>query len=80
MPQPSRQPAPGGVPAWLPWAAAPIFFLLPLGGCGLALSTRPAVVAATPAAGGTADEPPLVPVVPVATVATVATVVTTARR
>jgi len=35
------------------------------------------VVAATPAAGGTADEPPLVPV---ATVATVATVVTTARR
>lgn len=74
MPQPSRQPAPGGVPAWLPWAAAPIFFLLPLGGCGLALSTRPAVVAATPAAGGTADEPPLVPV------ATVATVVTTARR
>lgn len=74
MPQPSRQPVPGGVPAWLPWAAAPVFFLLPLGGCGLALSTRPAVVAATPAAGGTAVEPPLVPV------ATVATVVTTARR
>ena len=74
MPQPSRPPVTGGVPAWLPWVAAPVFFLLPLGGCGLAISTRPVVVAAAPAAGRPAVEPRLVPV------ATVATVMTTTRR
>ncbi|MGB8853624.1 MAG: hypothetical protein WCC69_08670 [Pirellulales bacterium] len=24
------------VPVWLPWLAAPLFMLLPIGGCGLA--------------------------------------------
>lgn len=33
------------VPVWLPWLAAPLFMLLPIGGCGLATRLhRPAAV------------------------------------
>ena len=27
---------PRSVPVWLPWLAAPLFMLLPIGGCGVA--------------------------------------------
>lgn len=61
------------VPVWLPWLAAPLFMLLPIGGCGLAARLhRPAAaqVAVRPETAPTGlHAVPLVPiprVVPVA--------------
>jgi hypothetical protein len=60
-------PAPARfVPVWLPWLAAPLFMLLPIGGCGLATRIyRPAAteVAVHPQAAPAG--PHLVPLVPI---------------
>jgi hypothetical protein len=58
-------------PVWLPWITAPLFFLLPIGGCGIASVRRPAIDVA-----GAAE--PLLPG-PVAPAATMVTVATAAR-
>jgi hypothetical protein len=55
-------------PVWLPWVSAPLFFLLPIGGCGAAaVARRPA----PPASAAAAD--PLPGPAPVATMVTVLT-------
>jgi hypothetical protein len=59
----SRQP-----PVWLPWVSAPLFFLLPIGGCGVAATAR-----RHPAADTAAAAHPLPGPVPVATMMTVLT-------
>lgn len=53
---------------WLPWLAAPAFFLLPIGGCGAMAMVRRPAVAATPTLPG-----------PAAPVTTVVAVMPTAR-
>ena len=58
-------------PVWLPWVLAPVFLLLPLGGCGLSVALRRPQAAAQ-AAGQPED-------LPVGTVATVATVMPAGR-
>lgn len=58
-------------PVWLPWVTAPLFFLLPIGGCGVAATRRPPLDVATVAA-------PVLPG-PVAPAATMVTVATAAR-
>lgn len=61
---------PRSAPVWLPWLAAPLFMLLPIGGCGLAARLhRPAAaqVAAWPQA--TPSPPAAVPLVPITRVA-----------
>jgi len=53
------------VAVWAPWLAAPLFALLPIGGCGLAGGLRPA------AAGPQTDAASLAaPVTPVVTIVT----------
>lgn len=55
-------------PVWLPWVTAPLFFLLPIGGCGIAATRRPPLDVAS------APEPVLPgPVEPVATMVTAMT-------
>lgn len=53
--------APSVAAVWAPWLAAPLFALLPIGGCGLAGGLRPAT-ARTRATPGPAA--PVVTVVP----------------
>jgi hypothetical protein len=63
-PAASRGPA---APVWLPWLFAPVFLMLPLGGCGLAANLRrpPAAVAEAPPLPG--------PAAPATTIVTVVT-------
>ncbi|MFM9057827.1 MAG: hypothetical protein ACKOSQ_01650 [Planctomycetaceae bacterium] len=63
--QPNPSTTSSCVAVWAPWLAAPLFALLPIGGCGLAGGLRPAAAQA-PAATVTA----LVPAAPVMTVVT----------
>lgn len=63
--------SPGQVSVWLPWVAAPLFFLLPIGGCGVAGAARRPAIAADVA------EAPLPG--PADRVATMVTVVTPSR-
>ena len=42
----ARKPSAAAV--WAPWLAAPLFALLPIGGCGLAGGLRPATAQARP--------------------------------
>lgn len=37
-----------GLPLWLPWIAAPVFMLLPIGGCGVADAVQRGGLAAVP--------------------------------
>lgn len=61
---------PRSVPVWLPWLAAPLFMLLPIGGCGLAARIhRPA--AAQMAVRPRVDHARVVPLVPITRVVTV---------
>jgi hypothetical protein len=60
------------VPVWLPWLAAPLFLLLPIGGCGLAARIhRPAAAQMAarpqpaPAGSGLVPLMPITQVVPV---------------
>jgi len=64
----ARRPRPWQPPVWLPWVSAPVFFLLPIGGCGVAAAAR-----RPPAPTATADTPPLPGPAPVATMVTVVT-------
>lgn len=52
----------GGAAVWVPWLAAPLFALMPIGGCTLADNYRKATIQAAAA--------PVVPMVPVAAVVT----------
>ena len=62
-----RDARPSRAPVWLPWLCAPLFQLLPIGGCGAA-----AAVLRRPLQETAAWEPPLPgPEAPVATVATI---------
>lgn len=63
-PSVARQPSAAAV--WAPWLAAPLFALLPIGGCGLAGGLQPATAQAPPAPVTGADGPdaPIVTVVP----------------
>ncbi|MBU6310179.1 MAG: hypothetical protein KJS77_10585 [Planctomycetes bacterium] len=65
---PSPRPRSWQPPVWLPWLSAPAFFLLPIGGCGVAAAAR-----RPPAAASTAAIPPLPGPAPVATMVTVVT-------
>lgn len=56
---PSTDRDPPNVALWAPWLAAPLFALLPIGGCGLAAGPRSA--AAHPPAASV----PMAPVAPV---------------
>lgn len=58
---------PWQTPVWLPWVSAPLFFLLPIGGCGVAATAR------RPPAATAAAAHPLPGPVPVATMMTVLT-------
>jgi hypothetical protein len=57
-------PPPRQAPVWLPWLAAPAFFLMPIGGCGGMAAIRRQTIASAPVLPG--------PAVPLATVVTVA--------
>lgn len=58
---------PRSAAVWLPWVAAPAFFLLPIGGCGaMALARRPAVAAAPTLPGPAAPVTTVVAVMPTA--------------
>ncbi|MFM7243138.1 MAG: hypothetical protein ACKO40_03050 [Planctomycetaceae bacterium] len=62
---PPSQPRPAAV--WLPWIAAPAFFLLPIGGCGgMAVLRRQVTAAAVPLPGPAAPMTTVVAVVPTA--------------
>ena len=65
-----RQPAsrPWQPPVWLPWVSAPLFFLLPIGGCGVAAAAR-----RPPAIASSAAAHPFPGPAPVATMVTVVT-------
>ena len=53
------------VAVWAPWLAAPLFALLPIGGCGLAGGLRPATAQApSAAASGRVPAGPVVTIVP----------------
>jgi len=58
-------PTPSAAAVWAPWLAAPLFALLPIGGCGLAGGIRPAV-ARRPAVAASAPVPdaPVVTILP----------------
>lgn len=56
---------PSAAAVWAPWLAAPLFALLPIGGCGLAGGFRP--TAASPDADAASLPPPAVTVVTVVT-------------
>jgi hypothetical protein len=59
----ARKPSAAAV--WAPWLAAPLFALLPIGGCGLAGGLKPATAQAPPATTAAAvPGGPVVPVVP----------------
>jgi len=53
---------------WLPWLSAPLFFLLPIAGCGVAAAAR-----RPPAAASSSATYPLPGPAPVATMVTVLT-------
>jgi len=58
---------PRSAAVWLPWLAAPAFFLLPIGGCGaMAMARRPAVAAAPTLPGPAAPVTTVVAVMPTA--------------
>jgi hypothetical protein len=61
-PQRPMAPRSGVAAIWLPWLAAPLFMLAPIGGCGLANSLRRPVAVAEAGA-----RPPVVPVESVVT-------------
>jgi len=61
-----REPRPARGPVWLPWLCAPLFLLLPIGGCGAAAAVLRRPLYATAAS----DLPLPGPEAPVATVAT----------
>ena len=61
-----REPRPARGPVWLPWLCAPLFLLLPIGGCGAAAAVLRRPLHATIAS----DLPLPGPEAPVATVAT----------
>jgi len=63
---PHSAPRPWQTPVWLPWVSAPFFFLLPIGGCGVAATARRSPATATAAH-------PLPGPAPVATMMTVMT-------
>jgi len=65
---PDSAPRPWQTPVWLPWVSAPLFFLLPIGGCGVAATSR-----RPPAADTAAAAHPLPGPAPVATMMTVMT-------
>ncbi len=69
MPQSHTPRESSAVAVWAPWLAAPLFALLPIGGCGLAGGIRPAVA-----------EPPTATAIHAAPPAPVVTVVTPAVR
>jgi hypothetical protein len=61
-----REPRSARGPVWLPWLCAPLFLLLPIGGCGAAAAVLRRPLHATVAS----DLPLPGPEAPVATVAT----------
>ena len=57
------------MPVWLPWLAAPLFMLLPIGGCGLATRIhRPAAAQLAVRPQAAPSDSGLVPLVPIARV------------
>jgi len=60
---PRNRSSGSGVVIWIPWLVAPMFALMPIGGCALANNYRTAVAAAT----GPATGPAIVPVAAVVT-------------
>lgn len=57
--------APSAAAVWAPWLAAPLFALLPIGGCGLASGLKPATAQAPPTTATAAvPDGPVVPIVP----------------
>jgi len=65
---PHPEPRPWQPLVWLPWLSAPFFFLLPIGGCGVAAAAR-----RPPAAASSSAAYPLPGPAPVATMVTVLT-------
>lgn len=49
--RPAITPRESSAAVWAPWLAAPLFALLPIGGCGLAGGLRPAAATGQTATG-----------------------------